>query len=144
MDALDRKILMALNENARMPLKELAARVALTSPAVGQRVRRMEQSGVIAGYTVMLDPEQTRGNIHAFVSMYVALKDREPLHQLVRQEPAVEECFHVTGSQSHMVKVSCGNIKALDSLISRLQKFGQTNTQIILSSVRGPGLALPE
>lgn len=144
MDALDRKILAVLNENARIPLKDLAARVALTSPAAGQRIRKMEQSGVIAGYTVVLNPEQTRGNIHALVSIYVPPPHRDQLARLVEQEEAIEECFQVTGAQSHIVKVSCRDIEALDGLINRMQKLGQTNTQIILSTIRGGGLVLPE
>lgn len=139
MDALDRKILRLLGENARMTIKEIAGRVALTSPAVSERIRRMETGGVIAGYTVRLDPRQTKGYVRALISMYVAPGDREEFRQLLLQEEAVEECFQVTGEGSHMVKVLCKDIPTLELLVSRLQKLGQTNTRIILSTIRGGG-----
>lgn len=139
MDELDRKILTLLAENARITVKEIATRVSLTSPAVSERMKRMEKSGIIAGYTVIFDARLTGKYIHALISISVAPKDRALFQEILQEEGAVEQCFHVTGEHSHMVKVSCQNIEALDKLISRLQKLGQTNTQIILSTTQGPG-----
>lgn len=140
MDELDRKILALLNANARMTIKEIAGRVSLTSPAVAERIRKMEKGDIIAGYTVRLAPGQSRNSVSAFISIYIPPEGRDAFHQMLEQEEAVEECYQVTGQQSHMVKVCCGDIASLERLVNRLQKLGQTNTQIILSTVRGQGM----
>lgn len=142
MDDLNRKILGLLLGNARMTVKEIAAKVSLTSPAVSERIRRMEKDGIIDGYTVRLNPEMTRNAIRAIISIYVPPPAREDFSQLLAEENEVEECLHVTGTQSHLVIVRCRDINSLEALISRLQKLGQTSTQIILNSTRGSGLLL--
>ncbi len=141
MDELDKKILSLLNENARMTLKEMAGRVSLTSPAVAERIRRMERSGVIAGYTVRIHPQQHSNYINAIISVYIHPKDRPAFHQILDEESSVEECFQVTGQNSHMVRVCCRDIPALDTLLNRIQKLGQTNTEIILSTFHRGGLS---
>lgn len=138
MDELDKKILELLAANARMTVKEISAKVSLSSPAVSERIRRLEKSGIISGYTVVLNPERTRGYIRAIISIYVRPAERATMQTLLMQEEAVEECYQVTGTQSHMIRVRCKDINSLDMLISRLQKLGQTSTQIILSTQRGP------
>ncbi len=140
MDELDRKILSLLSANARMTIKEMADQVTLTSPAVAERIRKMERGGIIAGYTVRLAPGQNRNTVNALISIYVPPEGRDELAQMLEGEPAVEEYYQVTGQQSHMIKVCCGDISSLERLVSRLQTLGQTNTQIILSSMRGPGI----
>ena len=139
MDRTDRRILALLMDNARMTVKEIAGRVSLTPPAAAERIRKMEKSGVIAGYTVRLDPVGAKGTIQAMISIYVPPAQREEFENHLLAEDAVEECLQVTGNQSHMVRVRCRDIEALNLLISRLQKMGQTNTQIILSSIQGLG-----
>ena len=140
MDELDRKILALLSANARTTIKEIAIQVSLTSPAVAERIRKMERGGIIAGYTVRLTPEQSRNTVNAIISIYVAPDQREEFHQLLLGEETVEQCYQVTGQHSHMIKANCQDIPTLERLINRLQKMGQTNTQIVLSTVRGPGL----
>ncbi len=141
MDEMDRKILALLNGNARMTVKEIASRVALTSPAVSERIRRMERGGVIAGYTVRLAPEIASGRIGAFVSISVPPQNRAEFYDTLAEQSAVEVCYQLTGAHSHMVRVSCRDIPALDALLSQLQKYGSTSTQVILSSTRGAGPA---
>lgn len=135
MDDLDKKIISLLKTNARMTIKEMASRVSLTSPAVSERIRRLEESGVIAGYTARINPELTRGYIGAFVSISVKPENREAFFSVLQTLPDFEYCCQITGNYSHMVKVLCADIVALEGLISKIQKFGQTNTQIILSTV---------
>lgn len=137
MDEMDRQILTLLRENARMTIKEIATRVSLTSPAVSERVRRMEQGGIIDGYTVRLGPQITGGQISALVSISVPPAGRDAFHKMLALQGAVELCYQVTGAHSHMVKVSCPDIPTLEQLLSQLQKHGMTNTQIILSTYAG-------
>lgn len=144
MDEMDKKILALLRENARMTVKEIAGRVSLTSPAVSERIRRMERNGIIDGYTVRLAPSMRRGQISALVSISVAPAEREEFYATLTAQEAVELCYQVTGNHSHMVKVSCPDIDGLEALLSLLQKFGATNTQIILSTRNGGGPGLGE
>lgn len=140
MDELDKKILYLLNKNARATVKEIAAEVSLTSPAVSERIRRMEKSKIIEGYTVRFNPELTRNYINAFISIQIPPKDQMEFDKLLKDQPAVQQCYHVTGGYSYMVRASCKDISALEKLISHLQKMGQTNTQIILSTEENNGL----
>lgn len=137
MDDIDRKILALLGANARATVKQMAKEVALSSPAVAERIRRMEQSGLIEGYTVRLNPDYLEKSIHALISISVAPGERPEFHALLAQQPAVQRSFQVTGTYSHMVEVRCPDIPSLEKLISRLQKMGQTNTQIILAEREG-------
>lgn len=137
MDDLDGKILALLAANARMPVKEISRHVALSSPAVSERIRRLEQQGIIEGYTIRYNSEATKGYINALISMTVVPEKREEFFALLKTLPAVRECFQLTGAHSHMVKVCCRDIEALERLVNKLQKIAATNTQIILSVTEG-------
>lgn len=134
MDDTDKKILGLLSQNARMTVKEIAAKVSLTSPAVSDRIHRMEQEGAIAGYTVVLGEKLQPARIDALISISVLPASREEFLQLAQSRPGVTQCFHVTGSHSFILKVTCPDIAALEHLINRLQRYGQTSSQIILST----------
>lgn len=134
MDELDRKILRLLSENGRMTVKDIAQRVSLTSPAVSERIRRMESSGVIAGYTVVLGEQPDKNAIDALISISVPPADRDRFLNMAEMQAGVQQCFHVTGGHSFIVKVHCSGIAALEHLINRFQKLGQTSSQIILST----------
>lgn len=142
MDELDRKILHLMKENARMPVKEIARQVNLTSPAVSSRIHRLEHDGVIEGYTVVLHHPNGPGHVEALISILADSASREELLQLVENDPQALQCWRVTGSYNFIVKVSCPDIEALEHLLTRIQKLGSTNTQIILTTQldRVPGL----
>ena len=141
MDKLDKKILGLLAQNARMPVKEIAAQVSLTSPAVSGRIHRMEKEGVIGGYTVVLKAPESQQAVHALISVSVAPAQRDEFLAVVQAERQVTQCFHVTGSHSYIVKAACDTMQSLEHLITRCQRSGPTSTQIILSTPvdRRPG-----
>lgn len=119
MDELDRKILRLLSADGRMTVKDIARQVSLTSPAVSERIRRMEKTGVIAGYTVVLGDAEPKSHIDALISISVAPADRQYFITMVENQPGVAQCFHVTGSHSFIVKVSCAGIHELAITLSR-------------------------
>ena len=131
MDDLDRKILALLAKNARMPVKEIAEKVALTSPAVSSRIHKLETDGIISGYTVMLNRPSDRVYVDALISLSVAPSQRE---ELMKNSKEVLQCYHVTGAYTFLIKVSCGSMPQLEHLILQFQKLGTTSTQIILST----------
>ena len=110
MDDLDRKILALLAKNARMPVKEIAEKVALTSPAVSSRIHKLETDGIISGYTVMLNRPADRVYVDALISLSVAPSQRDELVELMQNMPQLEH------------------------LILQFQKLGTTSPQIILST----------
>lgn len=134
MDDLDKKILALLRKNARITVKDIAQHISLTSPAVSERIKRMEKCGIIAGYTVIEGLPADISRIDALISVSVPTTDRETFLQMMQDQPAVQLCYHVTGSYSYIAKVSCADMPQLERLINRLQKLGQTSTQIILST----------
>ncbi len=134
MDALDKKIIRLLAKNARMTVKEIATTISLTSPAVSERIKRLERDGIIAGYTVLLSDSLSKARIDALISISVPQSDRQYFLTLIEDLPHVRQCFHVTGSYSFIIKVNCTDMQELEHLINRFQKLGQTSTQIILST----------
>ena len=134
MDELDRSILRLLAQNARMPVKEIAQRVSLTSPAVSSRIHRLEQEGVIGGYTVVLRHPDEPAQVQALISVQVGSAAREDYLELARKEPQELQCYRVTGSYNFILKVRCPGIDELEHLLTRMQKMGTTNTQIILAT----------
>lgn len=134
MDIIDKQILSLLEQNARISVKELANRVALTPPAVSQRIHRLEEQGIIEGYTTILNLARAGRGIRALISLSVPPAAREEFQQLVAAQPAVLQCCHVTGAYSYILSVATRDMEGLEKLINRFQKIGQTSTQIVLSS----------
>ena len=142
MDELDQKIVRLLAKNARMPVKEIAEHVNLTSPAVSSRIHRLEQEGIIGGYTGVLRHPGAPARVEALISVLVDAATRASFLAMIEQEPQVLQCFRVTGSYNFIVKVSCTDIDALEHLLTKMQKLGSTNTQIILNTQLDRKLAL--
>lgn len=134
MDDLDKSILRILQGNARAPVKDIARQVSLTSPAVSSRIRKLEREGVIAGYTAVLREPKNENAVGALISVATSSDQRDELLRMVAAMPSVQQCYHVTGSYSFIVKVLCPDMDALERLITAFQKMGRTNTQIILST----------
>ena len=134
MDELDNKIIRLLMRNARMPVKEIAQQVNLTSPAVSSRIHRLEQEGVIGGYTVLLHQPGEAARGQALISIQTTGAAREDFLRMIPGEPQILQCYRVTGSYNFIVKVSCASIDELEHLLTRMQKLGNTNTQIILAT----------
>lgn len=128
------RILRALQENARLSFSELGRRVALSSPAVAERVRKMEEVGIIAGYHARVDPEKVGLPIMAFVLLRTRTEKYPGVISLVRSVPEILECHHVSGSESFIVRVVASSIPHLENLIERFSPFGETSTLIVLSS----------
>ena len=131
MDDLDRKILSLLAKNARMPVKEIAEQVALTSPAVSSRIHKLETDGIIS---VVLNRPADRVYVDALISLSVTPSHRDELVELMQNSKEVLQCYHVTGAYTFLIKVSCGSMPQLEHLILQFQKLGTTSTQIILST----------
>jgi len=127
-------ILEALQDNARLSFSELGQRVGLSSPAVAERVRRMEDAGIISGYRAVVNTAKIGYPITAIMRMHSQGERCSRLNAQVREIPEVLECYRVTGEDCHFMKVMVSSVEHLESLIDRLSMYGQVTTSIVLST----------
>ncbi len=134
MDKIDKMIVTLLQENARMPLKALAEKVFLSSPAVSARIERLEKEGIIEGYEVRINQIKLGYHITAFINLEVAPAQKQEFYPFVQACPNVVECNCVTGNYSMLLKVIFPSTMELDTFVGQLQKYGRTSTQIVFST----------
>jgi Lrp/AsnC family transcriptional regulator, leucine-responsive regulatory protein len=140
LDEIGWHILRELQENARLSFAELGRRVGLSIPAVTERVRRMEDAGIITGYHAEIDPEKIGLPITAFIRMNIVGDMTPRLTALLKELPEISECHRGTGGDSFIMKVNVASVHHLERLIDRLLPFGTTTTSIVLSSPVGKRL----
>jgi Lrp/AsnC family leucine-responsive transcriptional regulator len=133
----DRKIVSLLARNGRMSFTELARQAGLSVSAVHQRVRRLEQDGVIKGYAAMFNPEDVGLPLTAFVSVKpfdAAAPDDLPLR--LQHLTAIEACHSVAGEENYILKVRVASPAALEDLLSQIRTLGRvsTRTTVVLST----------
>lgn len=134
LDRIGWKIIQELQENARLTFAELGRRVGLSIPAVAERVRNLEDSGIITGYRAEIDPAKIGFPITAFIRMSVVGDVSERLIATVRKMPEVLECHRGTGADSFTMKVVVSSVSHLENVIDKLTRHGTTTTSIVLSS----------
>lgn len=134
LDDVGWQILQALQEDARISFAELGRRVGLSLPAVAERVRRLEEVGIVTGYHAHVNLAKVNLPISAFIRINVAGERYPQVTDLARDMPEILECYHLSGTDSFIMKVVAASIPHLEELITRLSTYGQTNTSIVLSS----------
>jgi Lrp/AsnC family leucine-responsive transcriptional regulator len=134
LDGIGWHILQELQANARISFAELGRRVGLSIPAVTERVRKMEDAGIITGYHADVNPEKVGYPIAAFIRMSIGGNVSTQIIALIREMNEVEECHRGTGGDSFILKVRVASVAHLEHLIERLLPFGTTTTSIVLSS----------
>ena len=117
-----------------MSLAELGRRVKLTAPAVAERVRRLEEAGIIAGYHAQVPPERTGRPIGVFIRMKVPPEKYKRVLPFLRGLEEVLECHHLSGEDSFLIRAAVESIPALEELVRKLSEHGQTATSLILST----------
>ncbi|MDQ3779241.1 MAG: Lrp/AsnC family transcriptional regulator [Chloroflexota bacterium] len=134
-DSLDEQILAALQVNGRLTMKALAEHVGLSSPAMIERVRRLEERGVIAGYRAIIEPGTLGRPLTAVITATVAPAHYEPFLARIHADPAIAECLRVTGEATHLVKVHVEDTAALETLVDELSATGaRVVASLVLSS----------
>lgn len=134
MDATDYRIINTLLKNGRIQMKELAAQVSLSSPAVAERVRRLEDAGIIEGYKAVVNYDRLGRVVHVQINVNLKIQRAEKFMEFVEAEEAIFECHHVTGPYSRILQARLRNMDELETLLGKIQQFGSTETYIILSS----------
>jgi Lrp/AsnC family leucine-responsive transcriptional regulator len=129
---LNAAILQELEKDARISITEIGKRVGLSGPAVSERIKKMEDEGIVTGYTTRLDYDQVGLTVNAFITLKSSLTHASVLKK-IEDIPDILECYSITGYNCLMMKVATPTTKRLEAIIGQLQQFGETNTSIILS-----------
>ena len=133
-DATDWRILEALQREGRATYAELARAVSMSASAVTERVRRLEEAGVIAGYTAVVVPERLGLPILAFVRLRYPTGNYKPFHDLVEVTPEILEAHHVTGDDCFIIKVAARSMRHLEEVSGRIGALGSVTTSVVYSS----------
>ena len=133
-DTVDRAILAELQRDGRVSVAELARTVHMSSSAVAERVRRLEESGVITGYRAVVDPERLGYGILAFLRLRYPSSQYGPLHDLLAETPEVVEAHHVTGDDCFILKVVATSMGHLERVAGTVGTLGSVTTSIAYSS----------
>ncbi len=136
LDQISWHILETLQTDARLSFAELGRRVGLSTPAVAERVRKLEDMGVILGYHAMIDPSKVGVSMQVIVRLTIDGGEQvvRRLMKEVQEMREIVQCYRVTGSDSFIIKADVMSIKHLDRLIEQLYHFGQTSTTTVLST----------
>ena len=141
LDAHDARILEELQRDARITLAELGRRVHLSQPAVTERVRKLELSGVIRGYRAIVDPQRLGYGIRALVR--VGRADYQRVVKLIEQAPEVVNAWNVTGEDSWVLEIAVIDVEHLDAVVTKFCLLTETSTSIVLNAPREDAPLLP-
>ena len=133
-DKTDRRILQMLEENARTSVKDIAEANFMSSPAVANRIRRMESTNLIKNYYADIDYSAMGYVVKAFINLEVKPEDKSEFYPFIEKIPNVVQCDCITGNYSMLIIVAFPSTMELDSFIGQLQKYGKKETQIVFST----------
>jgi Lrp/AsnC family leucine-responsive transcriptional regulator len=137
-DAVDQQLIDLLRANGRASYAELARQVGLSSPAVTERVAKLEASGVITGYRAVVDPQKVGLDVTALIGVIESDSvDELGVEEAMRAMPGVEDCWRVAGSEGYVLKVRVTDIPALEATIgalNRIRGVARTRTTVVLST----------
>jgi Lrp/AsnC family transcriptional regulator, leucine-responsive regulatory protein len=144
-DRKNLELLRLLQKNPRTAVSELARRIGMSNPAVKERLVRLEESGVLAGYRLELNARELGYQVMAFVRIRPLPGHLNKIAELAQAIPEVTECHRITGEDCFILKIYIKEISSLDQVLDRFLIHGQTTTSIVQSSpVRPRGIPLPD
>ncbi|HST66553.1 MAG TPA: Lrp/AsnC family transcriptional regulator [Mycobacteriales bacterium] len=142
LDSVNQRLLRELHGDPRMTMSELARRVGMSAPAVTERVQRLRETGVIAGFRMDVDPAALGFPVMAFARVRPAPGQLERVAALARSLEQVSECHRITGEDCFLLKVHAPAIPDLEATLDQFLVYGQTVTSIVVSTPVPPR-ALP-
>ena len=134
LDSFGRKLLDELQANARLSLAELGRRIGLSPTATAERLKQMEEVGILRGYTVEIDRDALGLEVMAFIRMSCGAQQYHRLLDYVQTLEEVRECHHLTGSDDFLLKVTTTSMGDLEALIEALLPYGNLVTSLVLST----------
>ena len=134
-DTLNWKILKCLQQNARQSNAEIGRQVGITSPAVSERIKKMEDLGIIQNHITLISPFEVGYQLKALITLQAFMGKLKPFLEKVKTFDEVVNCYRITGNENIVMEVILKNQKHLESFIDQLIVYGECKTQIILSHV---------
>ncbi len=134
-DNLNWKILKCLQQNARLSNAEIGRRVGVSSPAVAERIKKLEDAEIIQGYTTFVSPFEAGYQLKALITLRAFMGMLKPFLEKVKTYDEVVNCYRITGNENIVMEVVLKNQKHLEAFIDQLISYGETKTQIVLSHV---------
>jgi Lrp/AsnC family transcriptional regulator, leucine-responsive regulatory protein len=135
LDGIDWNLLKLVQTNARMSYAELGRQAGLSPPAAAERLRRLEDSGVIVGYHAKINPARIGLCMPAIIEIRVNRSEYQRFQKAIQKLPSVLECHHIAGRASFILKVAVRDTSGLERLLGHLTQFGETATSVVLSTV---------
>lgn len=132
MDHVDKEILIVLQDQARISMTELGKQVGLSQPAVTERVRRLEERGIIKQYRAVVSPDKANKHISAYLLFHT--KHCEKFIDFCNNYPDVTELHRISGQYNYMLKVVTDSLQSLESFINASGEHGDSTTMIVMSS----------
>lgn len=137
MDKINREILDILQKNGRISFADLGKKVHLSAPAVTERVKKLEDAGVITGYRASVNLERLGYPIEVMIQVKVFLGKEALFIQLAKSRSEIIECFNVTGDKAFLLKVIVSTMTKLDALLEEFSLISETSTMVVLSQIVG-------
>jgi Lrp/AsnC family leucine-responsive transcriptional regulator len=134
LDATNLRLLAELQEDARLSLAELGRRVGLSSPAVADRLARLEEDGVIRGYHAEIDPRAVGYALSVVIRIRPAPRELRKVADVARETPEIVRCDRVTGEDCYVMRAHVRDVEHLEEVIDRFAIYGQTTSSILQSS----------
>ncbi|GAA4269867.1 Lrp/AsnC family transcriptional regulator [Hyunsoonleella aestuarii] len=135
LDSLNMGILKCLQQNARLSNAEIGRQVGITSPAVSERIKKMEDLGIIEGYKAIVSPFEIGYQLKAIITLRAFMGKLKPFLDKVKTYDEVINCYRITGDENIVMEVVLKNQKHLEAFIDQLISYGESKTQIVLSRV---------
>lgn len=134
-DSLNWNILNLLQQNARISNAAIGRKVGISSPAVSERIKKMEDAGLILGYKTLVSPFKADYQLKAIITLRAFMGKLKPFLTKVKTYDEVINCYRITGNENIVMEVVLKNQKQLEGFIDELIVYGETKTQIVLSHV---------
>ena len=135
LDALNWEILQCLQKNARQSNAKIGRKIGISSPAVSERIKKMEDLGVISGFMARVSPFEVGYQLKAIITLRAFMGKLKPFLQKVKTFDEVLNCYRITGNENIVMEVIFKNQYHLETFIDQLINYGETKTQIVLSHI---------
>ena len=132
-DSISWRILDAVQKDGRISLKALAGEIGLSLPATSERLKRLEEAGIISGYRAVVYAESVGHGVTAVIGLTTPRPDKARLIAALKEMPEVIECLHVTGQDSYLLRVVTRDLQHLEGFVSTINVYGETRTSIVMS-----------
>ncbi len=133
LDEIDRELLLALQRDARLRLTDLSRQIGLSAPAVADRLRRLEERGVVS-YRAEVNPRALGYTIGAIVRVSPQSRNLHVIPELARQIPEITECYRITGEDCFFMRLYLRSVDELEGILDRFTPHGRTTTSIVHSA----------